>query len=170
MAHAPEKRSEARRRFVIDRESLPAIEKAIGVKASTLSRWKRAAKASGDDWDMMRQAHLLAGDGLEAVVSGVAEQFATLAARMMDRLRDIAKDEDVEPAALVTLMTQLSDATTKMVSSAGKLAPRISQLGVAHDVLERLAEFTAREYPEHGEAIVELLEPFAAELTRAYEG
>ena len=168
MAHSADKKREARRRYVIEREALPTIERAIGVKASTLSRWKRDAKADGDDWEVMRRAHLLAGDGLEATVSEVTEQFALLAARMMDRIKEVAKDEKVEPAALVSLMTQLSDATTKMVSSTGKLAPRMSELGIALDVLGRLSTFVEREYPEHGAAIVEILAPFGAELQRAY--
>ena len=170
MAHDPALRREARRRYVIERESLPTIERTIGVKQSTLSRWKRDGAASGDDWALARKAQLLAGEGLEATVAEVTEQFALLAAKMMDRIKEIAKDDEVDPRQLVAMMTQLSDATTKMVRSAGRLAPRMSELGIAQDVLRRLITFVEREYPEHGAAVVEIVEPFGADLAKAYGG
>lgn len=172
MAHAPEAKREARRLYVIERLALPAIETAIGVKASTVSRWKREAKTAGDDWQLAREAHLIAGQGLDAIMAATAERYvavATKALAAIERAIDACgEDEFADPEALVKSLTALSDGMAKMTASAGRLAPRISQLGVAQDVLRRLADFVERRFPEHGEAFVEILEPFGAELSEAF--
>ena len=147
MAHGPEKKREARRLYVIERRSLPTISKAIGVKPSTLSQWKRKAKAAGDDWQAAREAHLVAGQGLESIMAATAERFVQLATQLMNQIEraiDASPDGEIaNPGELVQMMTALSDAMTKMVASAGKLAPKVSELGVAQDVVRRLDEGAA---------------------------
>lgn len=171
MAHPADKKREARRRYVIERLSLPGVEAAIGVRASTISKWKREAKAGGDDWEQARKAHLVAGEGLESIMAATAERFVTLASTQMDRIDERLKAEpDLDPAGVVMLLASLSDAMSKAVSAAGRLAPRISQLGVAQDVLQRQAAFVEARFPEHVEAFLEILKPFSLELAKAYDG
>ena len=169
MAHAPELKRQARQRYVVERMALPAIEAAIGVKASTLSQWKRAALSSGDDWEQARKAHLVAGEGLESIMSATAERFVTLASAQMDRIDEFVRaNPDYPPNEIVGMLSSLSDAMTKAVSAAGRLAPRMSQLGVAEDVLRRQSAFIEQRYPQHAEAFVEILAPFGRELAEAY--
>ena len=171
MAHDPALRREARRRYVIERESLPTIERGIGVKASTVSRWKRDAKASGDDWELARKAHLVAGEGLGPIMAATAERFVTIASAQMDRIDELVRSEDPPaPETVVGMLTSLADSMSKAVGAAGRLAPHITQLGVAQDVLRRLAAFVEHEYPEHAPAFIEILEPFGVELASAYGG
>lgn len=66
------------------------------------------------------------------------------------------------------MMTSLADAMTKMTTSAGKLAPKISELGVAQDVIKRLMEFVRDNYPEHAGALLQISEPFVEHLVEAY--
>ena len=173
MAHAPEKVREARRLFVVERMALPSIEVAIGVKASTVSRWKRKAKAGGDDWDLARKACLVAGEGLGPIMAATAERFVSIASQQMERidaLREIESEESPAPEKIVSMLASLADSMTKAVGAAGRLAPHVTQLGVAQDVLARMADFVEREFPEHAPAFLEILEPFGAELTAAYGG
>ena len=65
-------------------------------------------------------------------------------------------------------MASLSDAFNKMVASAGRVAPKISELGVANDVLQRQAEFIREFYPQHAAAFLEIIEPFGERLVEVY--
>nr|WP_321460413.1 DUF1804 family protein [uncultured Cohaesibacter sp.] len=165
MAHKDEKRIDARRAYIWDQQSVPVIALSIGVSEATVRRWKRDAKQSGDNWDVARAAHMMAGEGLETVVSGVVEQFVTLFKATIEQLQD---DGNLSPEERVKAMASLSDAFNKMVASAGRVAPKISELGVANDVLQRQAEFIREFYPQHAAAFLEILEPFGERLVEVY--
>lgn len=165
MAHKDDKRKSARRLFVFDQQSIPLIAVSIGVSEGSVRRWKRDAKSNGDNWDVARSAHLMAGEGLETVVADVVEQFVTLFKATINQL---SESDEIAPAERVKAMASLSDAFNKMVSSAGRVAPRISELGVANDILQRQAEFVREHFPQHAEAFLEILEPFGESLVEVY--
>lgn len=165
MAHKDEKRKEARRLFVFDQQSIPLIAVTVGASEGSVRRWKRDAKSKGDNWDVARSAHLMAGEGLETVVADVVEQFVTLFKATINQL---SESDEISPAERVKAMASLSDAFNKMVSSAGRVAPKISELGVANDVLQRQAEFVREHFPQHAEAFLEILEPFGESLVEVY--
>lgn len=165
MTAPADKKREARRRYVIERQSLGTIAAALGVSEGTVSRWKREAKSAGDDWQIRREAHLVAGEGLESVVSAVAEDLVMLSQAV---IRDVKAEEDMPAAKKAALLASVADAMGKAVSCAGRLAPKISEFGVAQDVIQRLGSFVGQEFPEHAPAFLEILEPFAASLAKAY--
>ena len=165
MAHGDDKKRQARKRYIFERQSLPTIHIALGISESTLRRWKRDAKAEGDDWDVARSANMIAGEGLEAAVSSVIEDFVI---QFQTALEDLKSDKDIAADRRVKLMASLSDALNKMVGAAGRIAPAISELGVAMDMLQRQAEFIRTHFPQHSEAFAEILEPFGETLSEAY--
>lgn len=165
MAHDDDKKREARKRFVHERLALPTLSVAIGVPESTLRRWKREARERGDDWDQARAAGLVAGEGFAGLVSVVLEDFVTQFQATMELLKT---SDDIAPADRVKLMASLADALNKTVSSAGRAAPKISELGVAWDVLKRLADYVATHHPAVAPAVLEVLEPFGDYLTEVY--
>ena len=75
MAHAPETRDKIRRLYVFDRIGLEMAALQCGVSMSTASRWKREAMDDGDDWDKLRAAAILAGDGIESVARAALAGF-----------------------------------------------------------------------------------------------
>lgn len=165
MAHGADKKREARKAYVFQRQSMPTISLTLGVSVATLGRWKKDAKSRGDDWDVARSAHMIAGDGLEAVVAAVVEDFVVLFQASIEQL----KNDDQMPADhRVKHMAALSDAFNKMVAAAGRVSPKISELGVANDVIKRLAEFIRAHYPQHAAAFLEILEPFGDAIVEAY--
>jgi hypothetical protein len=166
MAQNEDKKRQARKRYIYERQSVPTIRLALGVSESSVRRWKRDAKAAGDDWDVARSATMLAGDGLESVVAAVVEDFVILFQATVEQIKSA---ENMDAGARVKLMASLSDAFNKMVASAGRVAPKISELGVANDVLQRMAAFVQENYPQHGEAFVEILEPFGEQLAGVYQ-
>lgn len=167
----PDKKRLARGEYVFKRKTLPMIALTLGVSANTVSRWKRAAKDMGDDWETARAAHMIAGEGLDAVITNVVEEFMLQAQSAIEELKaDAAKDKaDQLPIdKRIAMMTSLADAMTKMTNSAGKLAPKVSELGVAQDVIRRLVEFVKEHYPEHAHILLQIAEPFTEHLVEAY--
>ena len=159
-----DKRRKARSDYIYRRMMQSTIAVTLGVSEATVGRWKKAAKEAGDDWDKARSAHVLAGEGMETVVSTVLEDFMIQAQAVMDEIKNGAHNTQEKVAMLVAL----ADAMTKMTTSSRRLAPKISELGVAQDVMAKLLEFVREEFPQHAPAILEIIEPFGERLSEIY--
>ena len=165
MAADHDKKRKARSAFIYKRKTLALIALEVGVAANTVSRWKRAAKLNGDDWEIARTAHMIAGEGLDVVITHVVEEFMIMAQNAIEELK---VDNSAPLANRISQMTSLADAMNKMTVSAGKLAPKISELGVAQDVIRRLMEFVRDQFPEHAAVMLEITEPFGENLVEAF--
>ena len=165
MAYNADKRRDARKAFVHDRQALATIATMLGIPDSTLRRWKRDAKAEGDDWDAQRSASTIAGGGLEQLVGQVIEDYVIAHQATLEALKT---STDISPIEKAKVLASLADAFNKTVSSAGRISPKISELGVAMDVLKRLGDFIAQRYPQHAPALLEVIEPFGTTLAEAY--
>lgn len=165
MAHDDTIKRNARKAFVFQRQSLPTIAIALAVSEATLRRWKREARERGDDWDVGRAANTIAGEGMEAIVSSVIEDFVVLYQVTIEGLKN---ETDAPASERVKLMASLADAFHKMISASGRVSPKISELGVAMDVLKRLADFTRQQHPDRAGLLLEVLEPFGTHLSEVY--
>ncbi|MEP3298564.1 MAG: DUF1804 family protein [Pseudoruegeria sp.] len=159
-----DKRRKARSDYIYRRFTAATIAAANGVSETTVGRWKKAAKKQGDDWDTARTAHVIAGEGVEAVVSTVVEDFMIQAQSILDEI----KNGDHNVKEKVDMLVSISDAMTKMAASAKRFAPKVSELGVAQDVMGKLLKFVKEEFPQHAETILEIIEPFAERLAEVY--
>jgi hypothetical protein len=171
MATDTDLKRQARSEFIYKRKTLAMIGLSVGVSANTVGRWKRSAKTKGDNWETARAAHMIAGEGLDAVITTVVEEFMIMAQSAIedlkaDGLKDVENRLPIDKR--ITMMTSLADAMTKMTTSAGKLAPKISELGVAQDVIKRLMEFIRENYPEHAPIMLQVADPFTEHLVEAY--
>lgn len=166
MAHDADKKREARRKYVYDRQALPAVAVFSGVPEATLRRWKRDAKVSGDDWDAARAANTIAGGGLDALIVEVVQDYVTVHQATIEDLRN---DGDLTAAEKAKVLAGLADSFNKTVNAAGRVSPKISELGVAMDVLRRLGEFVAQRRPDLTGPLLEILEPFGQALAEAYQ-
>lgn len=164
MADRADKRRKARLDYINRRMTLAAIAVVHGVSEATVGRWKKAARDQGDDWDVARSAHALAGHGVEAVASSVIEDYFIQAQAVIAEI----KAGGLSPAEQVDLLSKLADATVKMSAAAKRFAPNISELGVAQDVIAKLLEFVRTEFPQHASVMLEILEPFGETLVGAY--
>lgn len=154
----------ARSDYVYRRMLQSTIAAAYGISEATVGRWKKAAKDAGDDWDKARTAHVIAGEGMETVVSHVLEDYMILAQATLDEIRDGPHTTREK----VDMLVSLADAQTKMVASSKRLAPKISELGVAQDVMAKLLDFVKENFPQHAQVILEIIEPFGERLTEIY--
>ncbi len=157
-------RRKARSDYIYRRMSGTTIALLYNVSRSTFGRWKSNAKKKGDDWDIARSASIIAGEGIEVVVSTVVEDFMVMAQSLLEEIKGDAVPVDQKVKHLVSL----ADAMTKMTSAAGKLAPSISELGVAQDVMRHLLDFVRAEFPQHANVVLEILEPFGERLPELY--
>lgn len=171
MATDTDLKRKARSEFIYKRKTLAMIALSVGVTANTVSRWKRAAMKRGDDWEVARAAHMIAGEGLDSVITTVVEEFMIMAQHAIEELKadgQKKKNQQMSIGDRIKMMTSLADAMNKMTVSAGKLAPKISELGVAQDVLRRQLEFVRDVYPDHAHVMLQIIEPFGEKLVEAY--
>ena len=78
------------------------------------------------------------------------------------------QEAEVDPLAKVEAISRLSDAYNKTASAAAKTNPKLSKLAIAMEILEKLADFVVKNYPEHTGSFSEVLEPFGSELIRIF--
>ena len=105
----------------------------------------------------------MAGGGLE----DVARQVLTgLVIQFQATMEAVQADADVSSATKVQLLASLADAYNKTVAASKRVLPETSNLATAMQVLQRLAEFIRKNYPKHGPAFAEILEPFGEVIAR----
>lgn len=166
MAHGADIQREARRRYVNERQSLPLIALALKLSESTVARWKRASRASGDNWDAARAATTVSGGGLDTLLADLVQDYVVQHQAAIDALKEA---EGITPGERAQVLASLADSLSKTVSSAGRLSPKLSKLGIAMNVLQMLGDFLARDYPQHAPALLEVLEPFGEHLAEVYQ-
>lgn len=165
MSRSKKTSKDARRKFVFERQAIPTIAFSLGVSESTVRRWKKAAKANHDDWDLVRSANMVSGEGMEAMVTDIVERFIS---QFEAAMTDLEADKNIGAMERVEALKSLGDAFAKTVASAGRVAPKISELSVANDVVKRFADYVQKNYPQHALALLEVMEPFGAHLTEVY--
>ena len=74
MAYPQETRDKLRKAFVFDQLSLEIAALQAGIGFGTARRWKADAKANGDDWDKVKAAHVLAGEGTEDLARAMSKR------------------------------------------------------------------------------------------------
>jgi transposase-like protein len=164
MAHPPEFRQKLRQLYVHKGMGLEQAAQKLSIASRTATRWKQEAEAQGDDWDRARAASMLAGEGAEAVAQTVLEGFLRLFQTVMTEL----KEGELEPLEKAEAISRLADAYTKTTKAIQRSAPELNRLAVASEVLQLLAKFVREQYPQHGTALLEVLEPFGEELVGLY--
>lgn len=164
MAHPPEFRQKLRQLYVHKGMGLEQAAQKLSIASRTATRWKQDAEAQGDDWDRARAASQLAGEGAEAVAQVVLEGFLKLFQTVMTEL----KEGKLEPLEKAEAISRLADAYTKTTKAIQRSAPELNRLAVASEVLQLLAKFVREHYPQHGNALLEVLEPFGEELVGLY--
>lgn len=164
MAHPPEKRLELRTAYIGGLPLEAAADKA-GVPYATARNWFIAARKEGDDWDKFRAASLIvAGGGIEQAMGRIIAAGLMRCEALLERL----EDPKIPPGEAVKAMATLGDTVAKLKAAGKSMMPEADKLGVAMDVLKRLAAYLQENHPQHAAAYAELLPVFGEELARAY--
>ena len=164
MAHGSETVAAVRAAYIHDCLPLEAAAARVGVSSGTATRWKRKAKEAGEDWDKLRAACLLAGDGVEAVARQMLADYVVQHKSLMEQITA----GDLAAAVKVGMLASLADSFNKTVAASKRVLPETSELATALSVLDKLGVFIRDHYPQHGPAFLEVLEPFGAEVARVF--
>ncbi|MBF0192278.1 MAG: DUF1804 family protein [Magnetococcales bacterium] len=162
MAHSPATRIAVRDAYASGSPLALAAGRA-GVSEATARGWKQRVADTPEDWDKLRAARTLATGG-HGVVQQILGDFLELHGEAIREVKGatLAADERV------ALLASLTDSLSKTMSALGKAAPRLSELGIALEVLTSLADFARNHHPKAAQPILEILEPFGAELVKRY--
>ena len=161
MAHSQETKQKLRQLYVFDHVALEAAAVQCRVSYNTARRWKSEAADYGDDWDKLRAAHTIAGGELEEIARQLLTDLVLQFKATMDQLQ---ADAELDAKTQVELLTSLSDSYNKAISANKRLLPETSQLAVALEVLQRLAEYIRKHRPALLVEFMDVLEPFGAAL------
>ena len=162
MAHGIEVKRALRGAYVHEMLSMEDAAIKAGISLGTATRWKREAKADSDDWDKARAARFMSEQGSDFVVQSVLEQFVTVFQTTITQLKTA---ENISPLSKADALAKLSDAFHKTMSAARKGSPEVNKLAVAQDVINLLCEFVGTKFPQHGQALLDVIEPFGKYLT-----
>lgn len=165
MAHGTEKRTQLRGLFVYKRLTMEAACGAMTLPLATGRRWKREAKGKGDDWDTARSAVALGDDNFRDMSRRLLEDYITQHEHIMGELK---ADKNISAMDRIKAMGMLSDSLTKTLASMKRVMPEVNRHAIALDALQRLATFAQGSFPQHVNALIEMLEPFGEELAKAY--
>lgn len=163
MAKSADVRATVRKHYVFGRLSLEQAARLADVAFSTAKRWKTQAAAEGDDWDKVRNAATLAGGDIEQL----SQQILTEMLVQFNATLDLVKaDPEMSAAVRVELLSSLMDNIHKSMSAMRRFLPETNALAIAMLVIRGLADFVQEQFPQHGSAFVEILEPFANVLPK----
>lgn len=163
MAHTPAKRLAVRDAYLTGVPLALAAER-TGVAESTVRGWRQRDAGGPEDWDKLRAARTLATGG-HGVVQQILGDFLELHG---EAIREIKTSANMAPEARVALLASLTDSLSKTMAALSKGAPKLSELGVALEVLTLLADHVQAEHPGSASAIIHILEPFGALLVKKY--
>ncbi|EHA9224215.1 DUF1804 family protein, partial [Salmonella enterica subsp. enterica serovar Abony] len=107
------------------------------VAFSTAARWKKEAQDSGDDWDKMRAANLMAGGGMEDAGRAVLMSLVT---QCQAATEAINTEANLPAEKRVELLASLADAFNKATAASKKILPETSRLAIAIEVVQALGE------------------------------
>ncbi|KNC89695.1 DNA-binding protein [Trabulsiella odontotermitis] len=161
MAWPQEVKDKVRTGYIFDQLPLEMVALRCGVPHDTARRWKMQAAKNGDDWDKLRAAHTLAGDGLENVARTV---LISLVVKCQATIEQLNKDPDVPAKQSVELLASLADSLSKAVSSSKKILPETDRLATALEVVQLLGAYISKKHPKLNAAFLDVLEGFAREL------
>lgn len=164
MAHLQEKRTQLRNLFVYQRMPMESACKKVKVPKSTANRWKAEAAASGDNWDTARAAVALGDETFANLSKKLLEDYLLQHQATMEMLRDA---KDLGPMQRAEILASMSDSFNKTMASFRRLNPEINRQAVQLDVLQRLVAYVQARHPGHAKVLLEVLEPFGAELAKA---
>lgn len=161
MAHSSKKKTEARSAYIYDNMPLAQIASIHKVSLATLRSWKKKAEDAGDDWDKLRAATLLAGEGMEAIARQTLSEYVVQHKTVM---AEVLAAKDMTAQQKTDALASLGDSFNKMVVASRRVLPMSDELAIALRVIQMLTEFVRQKFPQHVKALLEILEPFTEEV------
>jgi hypothetical protein len=165
MGYTDETRHVLRAHYIYERMPLQTAADMAGVSYSCARTWKRKAAKAGDDWDKQRLLHSVSAEGVLGVARKTLEEYLIQHQATVEALR---LDPEVSALDRATILCRLADSYDKVIRATKGMAPEVSKLSVAMEILKMLGNYIKKEYPQHADKLVEVLEPFGRLVTKSY--
>jgi len=165
VAYTSELRRHVRSLYIYQRMSLDLLAEKFHIARNTLLNWKNKATLQGDDWDISRTAGDIADAGYRAAISTMMESYLV---QHQQALNDVKNDTALTAEKRVKLLSSLAFSLREMRQSVAQINPEMNKLAVAMEIMHRLTDFVRVEYPQHSEAMLEILEPFGVAMAKRY--
>lgn len=165
MAHSDDKRDQVRYAVVRGGMSLSEAARHSDVCLATVRQWKSKARLQGDDWDVARQAAVIAQGGMGDMTGRILDDFALQFKRTID---DLEKAVDMPPLARADALVKLSDSYVKIMRAAAGSNTGRAKLAAALEMLELYSDFIQVNFPALATGFVETVEPFGEWLSKRY--
>jgi hypothetical protein len=145
--------------------SLSEAAKQTGVSLATIRQWKAKARQAGDDWDVARQAAVIAQGGMGDMTGRILDDFALQFKRTID---DLEKATEMPPLSRADALVKLSDSYVKIMRAAAGSNTGRAKLAAALEMLELYSDFIQTRFPALASSFVETVEPFGEWLSKRY--
>lgn len=166
MAYDEKTKAYVRRYYVFDCLTLEQAADKAGVPFSTARRWKRQAKALGDNWDIVRDAYTGSQGKVDEVSAGLLTRFVLYFGTVMEQLET---DEGLAAAQKAELLSGLGDSFTKMTAAVKRISPKVSELETALKTVQLFGDFIKTNQPQLLGEFLDLLDGFGAILEREFK-
>lgn len=169
--YPPGVKQEARKHYVFEQMPLTQVAELKGMPpVATLYRWKRESLENGDDWDKVRNAHLVAGKGADNVAQIGLTSLMILLKSTIDRVneKDDTGNLKLDPLDATKAIASLTDSLHKVTSASRKMLPEVSELVVAMNVIQDFGQFLQDKHKSLLPAFVEVLTDFGHEVQQKY--
>lgn len=167
VAHSSRKKGEVRSAYIFENLPLAQISLMQGISVATLRAWKKKACESGDDWDKLRAANLLAGEGMEAIARQTLSEYVVQHKAVMS---EVLAAKDMTAQQKTQALASIADSFNKMIAASKRVLPMSDELAIALRVIQLLTEFVRQKFPQHTQALLEILEPFTEEVAAKLGG
>lgn len=169
--YSPGVKNDVRKYYVFEQMPLTQVAAMKGMPpVATLYRWKREALEKGDDWDKVRNAHLVAGKGADNVASIGLTSLMILLKSTIDRVN--ATDEEgnplLDPLDATKAIASLTDSLHKVTAASRRMLPEVSELVVAMNVIQDFGQFLQDKHKDLLPAFVDVLTDFGYEIQQKY--
>lgn len=165
MAHGDDKRDQVRYAVVRGGMSLSEAARHSGVCLATVRQWKSKARLQGDDWEVARQAAVIAQGGMGDMTGRILDDFALQFKRTID---DLEKAVEMPPLARADALVKLSDSYVKIMRAATGSNTGRAKLAAALEMLELYSDFIRQRFPAFAPQFIETVEPFGEQLSKQY--
>ncbi|WP_439240896.1 DUF1804 family protein [Lonepinella sp. BR2474] len=165
MAFDEKTKAFVRRFYVFERLSLELAAEKAEVSFNTARRWKKQALSKGDDWDKVRDAHVMAGGELENVSRSLLTGFILEYRQAMASLNEA----DLDPLEKAEVLAKMADSFTKMTAASKRIMPEVSALATALKTVELLGKFIQQHKPQLLAEFLDLLGAFGETLDSEFK-
>lgn len=161
-----ELRLRARAIYVYDKRPMIEAAQECGITAATLTRWRKLAKAAGDDWDMARQLTSLSNSNRGLLLNALLEDFLKQYRGTMAWLDKAGAEVPALDRAYA--LARLASALEKVTDSHARLQPEQNKLAIAMDVLRDFVSFILQHDAQAAIVMQTYLEPFGDYIAQHY--